>query len=1256
MKDKLFAHQETIFILSKQKEARIKLYTTREDKELDKVIELENKVKVLDNIVYKTGQSVQTMNMLNNKCRTSFAKHEFLKKAQRANPRLYDIGCYTDNLALMLAPNSDEVIRLEKESRSKLSDLIRPFVYDKLNNLYDLFVSQREKLSEQRYFSERSRLSHMNINNGKSKESFHKQTTLLEKRMDESIQLDKQCQSSLENFKVKSYVNTIITGVELCKQKIANRIYIGYIDPFIQSTIESNFSPKTQFLNEIDRLSREYYYADHMNAILGLETELSKNKMMLKSFESVQKHAINLELELQQCQEKIKNDKSFKVNQTKDFCKEREQYFKIQDLKAQLQDKGIVISELKKLIEKLKGKSMDTKFEKSSVIRQPNAFKSQRPSVLGKPATFLNSFVRKDFSKSTSVTQTNVSIDFSKPVTAQTLPTNKKSILKNTNVLAPGMYKIHTDHNQTRTSQLPQNSRKTNKRVSFSTGVIPKTSVSRPQLKRNPQGDRVLRNSSQGKKQEVEDQRKNVKLSKNKTSVTACNDSLNAKTLNVKSVFAMYDKCVLLDKHDMCVLNSISKPIKRTVASESNQKPRNFTRKLYERVSKTCSWWYSKFTPSGYKWKPKSGKENVNPYVSMPRGNTSRTANVMDTMTSKQKLCSAPILALLEGSEDFIVYCDASNKGLGVVLMQREKVISYASRQLKIHEKNYTTHDLELGAVVQILNAQTEARKPENIKEEDVGGMLVKNLRDPEKVRKEKLKPRADGTLCLNGRSWLPCYGDLRTVDIATYVSKCLTCAKVKAEHQKPSGLLVQPKIPEWKWDNITMDFVTKLPKSSQAQTQGVDFPMSLLQEALDAYVTLARRVEHLENDKVAQDLEIIKLKTRVKKLERSNKVKTLKLRRLRKVGTSQRVDTSDDTLMEDVSNQGRTIDELDKDEVDVLMSENEEKETEKVQDITSNAQVKGRQAKIYQINMDHAAKVLSMQKDEPKIQEAVEVVTTAKLITEVVAAISETISAVAIVPAAVTETVSAAAVSKDKGKGMMVEEPKPLKKKQQVELDEAYARKLHEELNQDIQWEVEMDHVKQKARENPVCAEIPDDEEKTSDRSSSSKKYDHVSKEYSWIQIGLLQRNSKEQMEEEENRVIASINKTLAQKAAKKRRLNKEAEDVEELKQHLEIVLDEDDDVYKEATPLARKVPVVDYQIVHFNNKPHYKIICADETHQLYVSFITLLKNFYREDLESLWSIVKERFSTLKPNNFSDDFLLTTLKAMFGRPDGQDQ
>nr|GEZ42773.1 putative ribonuclease H-like domain-containing protein [Tanacetum cinerariifolium] len=170
--------------------------------------------------------------------------------------------------------------------------------------------------------------------------------------------------------------------------------------------------------------------------------------------------------------------------------------------------------------------------------------------------------------------------------------------------------------------------------------VFPATSVSRPQFKSNPQGDRVMHNNSQRKKQKVEDYCRSVKLSKNKTSVTKCNDSLNAKTLNVKSISTMCDKCMLIDKHAMRVLKYVAKPLKETVASESNKNPRNFTRKLFERVSKTCSWWYPKFTPSGYKWKPKSGKENVNPNVSMPLGNASRTANVMDTMTSRRSTVS----------------------------------------------------------------------------------------------------------------------------------------------------------------------------------------------------------------------------------------------------------------------------------------------------------------------------------------------------------------------------------------------------------------------------------------------------------------------------------------------------------------------------------------------------------------------------------------------------------------------------------------
>ncbi|GJW14461.1 putative reverse transcriptase domain-containing protein, partial [Tanacetum coccineum] len=103
-----------------------------------------------------------------------------------------------------------------------------------------------------------------------------------------------------------------------------------------------------------------------------------------------------------------------------------------------------------------------------------------------------------------------------------------------------------------------------------------------------------------------------------------------------------------------------------------------------------------------------------------------------------------------------------------------------------------------------------------NIKNEDVGGMLVENSKDSEKLRTEKLEPRVDGTLCFNGRSCLPCYGDLRTVIMHESHKSKYSIHPGQTEHQRPSGLLVQPDIPQWKWDNITMDFVTKLPKSLQ--------------------------------------------------------------------------------------------------------------------------------------------------------------------------------------------------------------------------------------------------------------------------------------------------------------------------------------------------------------------------------------------------------------------------------------------------------
>ncbi|GKF13389.1 hypothetical protein Tco_0054851, partial [Tanacetum coccineum] len=140
----------------------------------------------------------------------------------------------------------------------------------------------------------------------------------------------------------------------------------------------------------------------------------------------LENHSISLELALQQCKEKMKNNSVCKENGSNVFRKEREQYHEIQDLKAQMQDKNIAISELKKLIEKCKGKSVETQFDKPYVVRQPNAQRIPKPSVLGKPTPFSNSLEMRSFQMKRSVNKTNVSDGLFKQVTQQNLPQNRK--------------------------------------------------------------------------------------------------------------------------------------------------------------------------------------------------------------------------------------------------------------------------------------------------------------------------------------------------------------------------------------------------------------------------------------------------------------------------------------------------------------------------------------------------------------------------------------------------------------------------------------------------------------------------------------------------------------------------------------------------------------------------------------------------------------------------------------------------------------
>nr|GEU76710.1 hypothetical protein [Tanacetum cinerariifolium] len=266
---------------------------------------------------------------------------------------------------------------------------------------------------------------------------------------------------------------------------------------------------------------------------------------LLQRFAKVEKHSISLELDLQKRKEQVK-----------------------------------MTHELKKLIEKGKGKFVDTKFDRPSVVRQPNAQQIPKPSVL---------------------------------VTAQTLPQKAKKAVSKTNVLEPEMYRIDNRTAHTRAPQLPQTVRITNPRVSTSTGVNHKPTVSRLKLKSNQSRDKY---------------------------VTACKESLNSRTLNANDVCATCNKCLFDSNHFACVMKmlndvhtrtknptvvpistrkpksqankSIATPRKKKVASKpANQKPQSYFRVLYENTNKAWNWWIERQSPSGYKWVPKLKKQWV---------------------------------------------------------------------------------------------------------------------------------------------------------------------------------------------------------------------------------------------------------------------------------------------------------------------------------------------------------------------------------------------------------------------------------------------------------------------------------------------------------------------------------------------------------------------------------------------------------------------------------------------------------------------
>ncbi|GKA30604.1 hypothetical protein Tco_0716909, partial [Tanacetum coccineum] len=436
--------------------------------------------------------------------RPTFANPMYLKKAQYEKPCLYEIPHDQSDPANRLIPDREEILTLEEESRSKLNkDLVKPYDYTRENKIVD---QAWVKHSNDRLHLRSPTTQDMEI-------------------------LIKTC---LMPLALKTQNDSFAFVHELKQEMHADLKYVESLEDEID---ELEFD-KAEFSNMYDMLFQECVSNDIMCSYLKSLSDLDEiTELQCLYLHKVRKcdclaQKLSEQTEFSICKEKASNV----------FRKEREQYFEIQDLKAQLQDKNIAIR---------------------------------------KPAPFSDSLERKNFAKKKSVSKTNESKGLSKQVTPQNLPQTATQAVRNINVIKPGMYRIESSTTQTRAPQLTRNSRNTNPRVSTSIGVAHKTNVSRPQPRSNQMKDKVLPNTSQVKfkKTEVEDHPRISSISIQTKSVTACNDSLNSRTSNVNVVCATCGKCVFNSNHDACVskfLNDVNARTKKpNVVPISTRKPKS---------------------------------------------------------------------------------------------------------------------------------------------------------------------------------------------------------------------------------------------------------------------------------------------------------------------------------------------------------------------------------------------------------------------------------------------------------------------------------------------------------------------------------------------------------------------------------------------------------------------------------------------------------------------------------------------------------
>ncbi|GJZ15520.1 hypothetical protein Tco_0551197 [Tanacetum coccineum] len=326
-----------------------------------------------------------------------------------------------------LVPDREETLTLEKESRSKLNkDLVRPYDYTNLNSLYEIFKPASHEYNEQVGTRKRKL-----VDQAWEKHSHNHFRALT------ALDMEVLIKTCLMPLAIKTQNDSFAFVHELKQEMHADLKYVESLE----KEIDELESDKAEFSNMYDILLQEFCKeCECLAQKLSKQTETVSKEVyneLLRSFAKLEKHSISLELALQQCQEQMKNDTVCKEKASNVFLKEREQYFEIQDLKAQLQDKNIAISELKKLIEKMKGKSVDTNFEKQSILGKPPLQPIRNQPVVRQPTAYKSE--RSQFLRHRIASQVGVSHDLTKPVTLHSWPqVRKSSFAKPYDVNAPG--------------------------------------------------------------------------------------------------------------------------------------------------------------------------------------------------------------------------------------------------------------------------------------------------------------------------------------------------------------------------------------------------------------------------------------------------------------------------------------------------------------------------------------------------------------------------------------------------------------------------------------------------------------------------------------------------------------------------------------------------------------------------------------------------------------------------------------------------